>query len=221
MTVLFTSGFPRLYPILDFECVFPGGAADISVRRERLCGLVREVAEAGVTLLQYRNKVDPDDLVLEDARAMRAAAPGMKLILNDRVALVAAAGWDGVHVGQEDCAAEEARRRLGAGAVVGFSTHNESQVRRADGEAVDYIAIGPVYRTASKLDTSPVIGVEGVARARALTRKPLVAIGGINAGNAGAVYAAGADAVAVIAAVFGPGRSAAESVREFLSGFAR
>lgn len=180
------------------------------------------MAEAGVTLLQYRNKVDPDELVLEDARAMRAAAPGMKLILNDRVALVAAAGWDGVHVGQEDCAAEEARRRLGAGAagfrkIVGLSTHTDEQVRRADGEAVDYIAVGPVSRTGSKLDTSPVIGVEGVARARALTRKPLVAIGGINAGNAGAVYAAGADAVAVIAAVFGPGTSPRQAVREFLA----
>lgn len=221
MGSLFGSGFPRLYPILDFGCVFPAGCADVRVRRERLCGLVGELAEAGVQLLQYRNKVDADELVLEDARAMREAAPGMKLILNDRVGLVRAAGWDGVHVGQEDLPAAEARRRLGAEAVIGLSTHNDEQVRRADGEPVDYVAIGPVYRTASKLDTSPVIGVEGVARARALTRKPLVAIGGINAGNAGAVYAAGADAVAVIAAVFGPGRSAAESVREFLSGFAR
>lgn len=189
----------------------------MSVRRERLCALVREVAEAGVTLLQYRNKVDADAVVLEDAREMRAAAPEMKLILNDRVALVAAAGWDGAHVGQDDCAAQEARRRLGPEAVVGLSTHTDEQVRRADQEAVDYIAVGPVYRTASKLDTSPVIGVEGVARARALTRKPLVAIGGIHAGNAGAVYAAGADAVAVISAVFGLGRSAAQPVRDFLA----
>ena len=216
MTSLSSSGFPRLYPILDFACVFPGGA-EASVRRERLCALVREVSEAGVKLLQYRNKVDPDDRVLEDARAMRAAAPGMKLILNDRVALVAAAGWDGVHVGQDDCAAEEARRVLGPGAVVGLSTHNDNQVRHADTQAVDYIAIGPVYRTASKLDTSPVIGVEGVRRARALTRKPLVAIGGITADNAAAVYEAGADAVAVISAMFGAGRRAADSAKDFLA----
>ena len=217
MASLFPSGFPRLYPILDFECVFPSGAADVPARRERLCALVKEVAEAGVTLLQYRNKVDADDVVLKDARAMRAAAPGIKLILNDRVALVQAAGWDGVHVGQDDCAAQEARRRLGPGAVVGLSTHTDEQARLADKEPVDYIAVGPVYRTASKLDTSPVIGVEGVARARALTRKPLVAIGGINAGNARAVYEAGADSVAVIGAVFGPGRDAAKAVREFLA----
>ncbi|HET7346476.1 MAG TPA: thiamine phosphate synthase, partial [Acidobacteriaceae bacterium] len=154
----FSRGFPRLYPILDFGCVFPAGCADVRVRRERLCGLVGEMAEAGVELLQYRNKVDADEMVLEDARAMREAAPGMKLILNDRVELVRAAGWDGVHVGQDDLEAEMARRMLGADAVVGLSTHNDEQVRRADGEPVDYVAIGPVYRTASKLDTSPVIG---------------------------------------------------------------
>lgn len=215
----FPSEFPRLYPILDFECVFPNGAADLSVRRERLCELVREVAGAGVTLLQYRNKVDADELVLEDARAMRQVASGMKLILNDRVALVAAAEWEGVHVGQDDCAAEVARQRLGPDAIVGLSTHTYEQLRRADREPVDYIAIGPVYRTASKLDTSPVIGVEGVARARALTRKPLVAIGGITRENAGAVYRAGADSVAVISAVFGVGRSAAQSAKDILEFF--
>lgn len=213
----FSSGFPRLYPILDFAWVFPSGAPEGASRRERLRGLVRELAEAGVELLQYRNKLDPDGLVLEDAMAMREAAPGMRLILNDRVALVAAARWDGVHVGQEDLAAAEARQALGPGAVVGLSTHTDEQVRRADQEPVDYIAIGPVYRTESKLDTSPVIGVESVARARALTQKPLVAIGGIHSANAGAVYEAGADAVAVIAAIFGMGRKAADSAKDFLA----
>ena len=220
MTTLFPNSFPRLYPILDLACVFPGGAPDDEARRERLCGLVRELAEAGVELLQYRNKLDPDGDVLQDALAMREAAPGMRLILNDRVALVAAAGWDGVHVGQEDSAAGEARLALGPRAVVGLSTHTDEQVRRADREPVDYIAIGPVYSTTSKLDTSPAIGVRGVARARDLTRKPLVAIGGIHVGNAGAVYEAGADAVAVIAAIFGssggPGR-AADSAKDFLA----
>jgi thiamine-phosphate pyrophosphorylase len=219
MGSFFGSGFPRLYPILDFDCVFPAGCADVRVRRERLCGLAGELAAAGVRLLQYRNKVDADELVLEDARAMREAAPGMKLILNDRVELVGAAGWDGVHVGQDDVAAELARRMLGPDAMVGLSTHNDEQVRRADGDPVDYVAVGPVYRTASKLDTSPVIGVEGVARARALTRKPLVAIGGITRENAGAVCRAGADSVAVISAVFGVGRSAAQSAKDILEFF--
>lgn len=219
MPPLFPSGFPRLYPILDFGCVFPAGCADAQLRRERLCGLVRELSDAGVPLLQYRNKVDSDDLVLDDARTMRAAAPGMKLILNDRVGLVRAAGWDGVHIGKDDLAAEMAREVLGPAAIVGLSTHNESQVRRADQEPVDYIAIGPVYQTASKLDTSPVIGLEGVARARALTPKPLVAIGGITAENVRAVCDAGADAVALISAIFSPGRSAAQSAKDILNFF--
>ena len=226
----FSSGFPRLYPILDFGCVFPGGCSDAGVRRDRLCGLVRELEEAGVELLQYRNKVDTDDLVLEDAKAMRAAARGVTLILNDRVALVQAAGWDGVHVGQDDLAAEMARQVLGPDAIVGLSTHNEAQVRRADREPVDYVAIGPVYKTMSKLDTSQVIGLEGVARARALTSKPLVGIGGITAANTRAVVEAGADSVAVISAIFGggdesgrsgfeSGRSAAQSAKDILDFF--
>lgn len=214
-----TRRFPRLYPILDFECVFPAGAPLGSVRRERLCGLVRELTEAGVEMLQYRNKIDPDGLVLEDAMAMRQAAPKMLLILNDRVDLVQPAAWDGVHVGQDDCAADLARETLRPEAIVGLSTHTDEQVRRGERERVDYIAIGPVYRTGSKLDTSPVVGVEGVARARALTRKPLVAIGGITAENAGAVCEAGADSVAVIAAIFGPGKSAKQSARDFLAIF--
>jgi thiamine-phosphate pyrophosphorylase len=219
MASLFARGFPRLYPILDFGCVFPAGCVDLRVRRERLCGLAGELAEAGVQLLQYRNKMDGDELVLEDAQAMREAAPGMKLILNDRVQLVRAAGWDGVHVGQDDLAAGMAREVLGPEAIVGLSTHNETQVRRADGEPVDYVAIGPVYRTASKLDTSPVIGVEGVARARALTRTALVAIGGITRENAGAVYRAGAESVAVISAIFSPGRNVANSVKDIVEIF--
>jgi len=103
--------------------------------------------------------------------------------------------------------------------VVGVSTHNEEQVIAADREAVDYIAIGPVFGTASKADTSPVIGAEGIRRARALTEKPLIAIGGITLDRAPAVYAAGADSVAMIAAIFRSGRGAGESARDFLAVF--
>lgn len=219
MSLQFPSGFPRLYPILDFGCVFPGIAPHPEVRRARLQQLVRELSDAGVEALQYRNKLDRDDTVLADARAIREAAPGMKLILNDRVALVQPAGWDGVHLGQDDLDPKEARRTLGPDAIIGFSTHTDDQVRQADHQPVDYIAIGPVCKTVSKQDTSPVIGLEGVARARSLTRRPLIAIGGINLENAGAVYQAGADSVAVIAAIFAPGRSSAHSARDFLDLF--
>ena len=215
-------GFPRLYPILDAELVLRGVAADPDERRRTLCRLVRELAEAGVEILQYRNKRDDDAVVLDDARAMREAVgrPGLRLILNDRAALVTAAGFDGVHVGQEDLSPREARSLPGSRALVGLSTHNEEQIVAADREPVDYIAIGPVFATASKSDTSPVIGFEGVRRARALTQKPLVAIGGITLKTAASVYAAGADSLAVIAAIFSvPGRSPAQSAKDFLEIF--
>jgi thiamine-phosphate pyrophosphorylase len=227
--------FPKLYPILDAELVFrelaprAAGTQPSTESKERetlLRRLVRELARAGVEILQYRNKRDDDKVVLADALAIREGAKSlgqprrnpMRLILNDRVELVAAAGWDGVHVGQEDLSPQQARLLAGPGAIVGLSTHTAEQVVTADAEPVDYVAIGPVFATATKPDTSPVIGLEGVRRARALTGKPLVAIGGITRENAAAVYEAGADSVAVISAIFGAqssGESVADSVRQF------
>jgi thiamine-phosphate pyrophosphorylase len=212
--------FPALYPILDFACVFADGAPGPKVRQPRLRELVASLAAAGVVLLQYRNKLDPGTLIAQDCLAMREAAPGITLILNDHATLVGPAGWNGVHVGQDDLSPADARALLGPRAIVGYSTHSDDQVRHADTQPVDYIAIGPVFATASKADVSPVVGLEGVARARALTRKPLVAIGGITLENAASVYDAGADSVAVISALFGTallsGAAAAEAARRFL-----
>jgi thiamine-phosphate pyrophosphorylase len=213
-------GFPRLYPILDAELVLREAGADSARRREILRRVVGELAEAGVEILQYRNKRDEDAAVVEDARILReAAASGMRLILNDRAALAARLKWDGVHVGQDDLSARGARKLVGETVWVGLSTHNEAQLRAADHEPVDYIAVGPVFATGSKANPDPVIGIEGVRRARALTQKPLVAIGGITAETAHAVVQAGADSVAVIAAIFGPERAAGQSARDFLSLF--
>jgi thiamine-phosphate pyrophosphorylase len=221
--------FPKLYPILDAELVHRGmgpvSSTDLNARRNLLRRLVRELSDAGIEILQYRNKRDPDDLVSADTLAMREAASHalpkpMQLILNDRAALVTDAGWDGVHIGQDDLSPKQARLLVGPAATVGFSTHNEKQVIASNPEPVDYIAIGPVFATASKFDTSPVIGLEGVRRARALTSKPLVAIGGITRDNAPAVYEAGADSVAVISAIFGAsGRTPAQSAKDFLEVF--
>jgi len=213
---------PRLYPILDAELVLRDVGADREKRHALLARLAQELAEAGVEILQYRNKRDEDELIAEDVRAIREAARGtgripMRLILNDRVALAARLSCDGVHVGQEDLSPSQARLLLGPEAIIGFSTHNVEQVIAADREPVDYIAIGPVFATASKANPDPVIGLEGVRRARALTQKPLVAIGGMTAETAGAVVAAGADAVAVIAAIFGAGRPVGQSARDFLA----
>jgi thiamine-phosphate pyrophosphorylase len=210
------SPFPALYPILDFACVFPEGAPDALARWSRLAALAGSLAAAGVALLQYRNKLDSDRLVAEDCLAVREAAPRMTLILNDRPALVAPARFDGVHIGQDDLSPAEARALVGPQAIVGFSTHTDDQVRHADLQPVDYIAIGPVFSTATKADTSPVVGLEGVARSRALTAKPLVAIGGITLENAASVYGAGADSLAVISGIFALGRDPARTAQEFL-----
>jgi thiamine-phosphate pyrophosphorylase len=194
--------FPTLYPILDAGVL----SQDPALRRGELLRLVRCVVDAGVTILQYRNKQDSDEQVLEDARWIRdAAGPDPTLILNDRVHLVPGSGFDGAHVGQGDLAATEARRLLGPGCVLGVSTHNPAQVSAVAQAAVDYIAVGPVFATASKADPDPVIGLEGVRAARRRTNKPLVAIGGITPGTALSVMEAGADSIAVISAIFGVG----------------
>jgi thiamine-phosphate pyrophosphorylase len=142
--------------------------------------------------------------------------PSPVLILNDRADLAVLAGFDGVHVGQRDLEPEDARRVVGAERMVGVSTHTESQVRAAELSCADYVAIGPAFATGTKADAELVVGLEGVRRARALTTKPLVAIGGITRANARSVIEAGADSVAVISALFAPGESVEQVARDFL-----
>jgi thiamine-phosphate pyrophosphorylase len=133
--------------------------------------------------------------------------------MNDRADLCVAAGFDGVHVGQDDLPAKSARRVIGPNLMLGVSTHNPEQVIAADKTSADYIAIGPVFATSSKANPDPVIGIDGVRAARLLTRKPLVAIGGISRANCRAVADAGADSVAVISDLI---RDPRKSVEEFL-----
>ena len=136
--------------------------------------------------------------------------------MNDRADLAVAAGYAGVHVGQEDLSPEAARRVIGPKLSLGVSTHNPEQLQVADATSADYLALGPVFNTSSKEKPDPVVGLEGVRRARALTSKPLVAIGGITRANARSVIEAGADSVAVIADLLKePRRSAEEFFRVF------
>jgi thiamine-phosphate pyrophosphorylase len=196
---------PRLYAIVD-ALLFP----DIGL----LCTLAEELTAGGVTLIQYRNKTGNARQILEDARALkRRVGDSVKLIMNDRADLCVVAGFDGVHVGQDDLSPEGARKVIGGSLWLGVSTHNPEQVSAADTTSADYIAIGPVFATASKANPDPVIGLEGVRRARALTRKPLVAIGGITRANCRSVIEAGADSVAVISDLL---REPGKSVEEFL-----
>jgi thiamine-phosphate pyrophosphorylase len=193
---------PRLYTILD-PSFFPDSEILFSMAKELLVG--------GVTIVQYRNKIGNARQMLEQARELKRRVGGSaKLIMNDRADLCLAAEFDGVHVGQEDLSPEGARKVIGEGLWLGVSTHNPAQVMEADKTSADYVAIGPVFSTTSKANPDPVVGLEGIRKARALTRKPLVAIGGINRANCRSVIEAGADSVAVISDLMREPRKSAE-----------
>ena len=192
----------RLYPILDAGCF-----SDTS----GLIAAAEELAAAGVTLIQYRNKSGNARAMLEQARELKKQLGGsIRLIMNDRADLCLSAEFDGVHVGQEDLLPESVRGIIGAERWLGVSTHNPEQLAEADKTSADYLAIGPVFSTSSKDRPDPVVGLEGVRRARPLTRKPLVAIGGITRANAASVIEAGADSVAVISDLLREPRKSAE-----------
>jgi len=201
---------PRLYPIVD-PALLPGPGDQAA----RVVAFARELVQGGATLIQYRNKRGGGRQMLSDARELRRALGSeVRLIMNDRADLCLAAGFDGVHVGQEDLSPEGARLVVGDRLWVGGSTHSVEQVIEADKTSADYIAIGPVFATASKQNPDPVIGLEGVRAARAATRKPLVAIGGITRINCALVIQAGADSVAVISdLVHAPAKSVAAFLR--------
>jgi thiamine-phosphate pyrophosphorylase len=193
---------PRLYAILDASC-FSDSQLLFSTAEEFFAG--------GVTLMQYRNKSGYAGEMLEQARELkRRLGDEAKLIMNDRADICLAAGFDGVHVGQEDLSPESARKVVGATLWLGVSTHNPEQIKEAEKTSANYIAIGPVFSTSSKANPDPVVGLEGVRQARVLTRKPLVAIGGINRANCRSVIEAGADSVAVISDLMREPRKSAE-----------
>jgi thiamine-phosphate pyrophosphorylase len=201
---------PRLYPILDRGCI-----ADT----EALLANAGELLAAGVTLLQYRNKQGSVRQMLDEVRLLRElVGERARLFMNDRSDLAVAAQCEGVHVGQDDLSPEGARRVIGPKLLLGVSTHNPEQLQAADATSADYLAIGPVFSTTSKDKPDPVVGLDGVRRARALTRKPLVAIGGITRANAASVIDAGADSVAVIGDLLREPRKSAE---EFFRIFSR
>jgi len=196
---------PRLYAILDSSC-FP--------RSGTLLAAAKALSTAGVTLLQYRNKSGNAREILQGAQQLRRTlGSSVRLIMDDRADLALAADCDGVHVGQDDLSAEGARIVIGPKLWLGVSTHNPAQVGEAEQTSADYLAVGPVFATASKANPDPVIGLEGIRRARALTRKPLVAIGGITRRNCRSALDAGADSVAVISDLVREPRKSAE---EFL-----
>ena len=188
----------RLYAIVDPE--HAGGRS--------LPDLAKLLAAGGATLVQLRDKKSDTRVMVDTARALKAALKpfGVPLLINDRVDVALAAGADGVHVGQTDMAPEDARRLLGPKAIIGLSINTEALAEAAPIATLDYVGIGGVYATTSKDQKKAPIGVEGLRRIVDVFRKrdpkfPACAIAGINAANAGATIAAGADGVSVISAL--------------------
>jgi thiamine-phosphate diphosphorylase len=200
--------FSRLYPILDSS----------RQRFEALAPSVRALARAGVRLVQLRGKELSAAELQRWALAAREATrkEGMRLLVNDRADVALLAGADGVHLGQEDLSPESARRLLGSSAIIGLSTHDLGEARKADAaEAVDYVAIGPIFETSTTRSGRGTLGVRGARAVREAVKKPLVAIGGITIENAPALFAAGIDGVAVISAL-GAGDDLETTARAFM-----
>jgi len=181
--------FPRLYAIID-PTLLTISELDLA---EALAG-------SGVELIQYRSKTASSRQFFEISRQLSSVLGprGIRLIVNDRPDIALLAGAGGVHVGQDDLSVEDARAICGPNRWVGVSTHTLEQMAAADRTSADYIAIGPIFPTATKKNPDPVVGTELLRKARQLTKKPLVAIGGITLERAAEVYRAGADSLAVI-----------------------
>ena len=187
----------RVYPITD----------------TRLSGLthaeqVARLVRGGATLIQLREKHLPPRAFFEQAEQAIAVAHanGARIIINDRVDIALALAADGVHLGQDDMPPAAARALLGDHALIGFSTHTLKQALHAGDLPIDYLAVGPIFQTATKVNADPPIGLAGLKEIRAAIGDfPLVAIGGITASNVKITLEAGASCVAVIsAALTGP-----------------
>lgn len=170
-----------------------------------LAELARLVA-GHATLVQLRDKHGSTRVMVEEARRLRALLEPVPFVVNDRVDVALAAEADGVHLGQDDMTAAEARLLLGRTAIIGLSVKTVAQAREAPLELIDYVAIGGVYATTSKDNTAAPIGIAGLREVVGAVRMrepdfPICAIAGIDAGNAAEVIAAGADGVAVISAL--------------------
>jgi len=197
---------PRLYVILD---------AALLTTPESECA--KKLVDAGVRLLQYRNKSASSRELFESSQVLSTLLipKGVTFVVNDRADVASLAGASGVHLGQEDLGVEEARSVMGPGKLAGVSTHNLEQFQQAIATSADYIAVGPVFSTSTKANPDPVVGTEFIRRARGLTNKPIVAIGGITLDRAAEVIQAGADSVAVISDILrapDPGKRARQYI---------
>jgi len=204
-----TISLPRIYPITDTA------VSGLSHTEQ-----VKRLIDGGATLIQLRDKHAAPKDFLRDAEAALTVARqnNVRLIINDRLDIAMAVGADGVHVGQSDLPVNAARELLGSHAVIGFSTHNLSQIKMASTLPADYVAFGPIFDTHTKRDHDPVVGLSRLREVRTcLGDTPLVAIGGITEGNLRSALEAGAESVAVISDLLKDPSKIAEKLRRMLA----
>jgi thiamine-phosphate pyrophosphorylase len=180
------TALPRLYAVADRTFGDP-------------LKLAKELVDGGARLVQVRDKTATAAAMLEQVEAvLRYAGPDVGIVVNDRADVARLAGAAGVHLGQGDLAPSDARKVLGPSQLIGYSTHNLSQALEADSQPVDYIAVGPVFATTTKVNPDPVVGLDRLREICSRVRKPVVAIGGITLATARQVLSCGASSVAVI-----------------------
>ena len=173
------------------------------IRGRDLVSLVLEAVRGGVSAVQLREKNCPAGEFVQLAGNLkdRLAESNVPLIINDRVDVALAAGADGVHIGQEDIPYHQVRSMLGPNRIIGLSVNTYAQLMEADRTDVDYLSLSPVYPTQTKKDTKEPFGLEGLRKARSMTQKPLITIGGVNKQNLASIMATGMDGVALVSAI--------------------
>jgi thiamine-phosphate pyrophosphorylase len=201
---------PRFYPILDPEIAARHGVDPVAA--------AEQILEGGAMILQFRYKGFFSCEVFAQLERVAELCRGARVlfVVNDRADLAAIAGA-ALHLGQDDLTPSAARKVVGADTLIGFSTHNERQLRAAAAEPANYLALGPIFGTSSKVNPDPVVGLDELRRLRPLTDRPLVAIGGITRSNVQAVLAAGADSAAIIGDLFADDGNVRARTQEWVS----
>ena len=201
---------PAFYPILDTEVSLRHGIEPVIA--------TQQILDAGARIIQFRHKgfLSREAFGWLEQIAELARGTGAMLVINDRADL-AKLFEAGLHLGQDDLTPATARNVVGPDAIVGYSTHNEAQLRAASEEPADYLALGPIFGTVTKENPDPTVGLDELRRLRPISKRPLVAIGGITRANARQVLEAGADSAAVVGDLFPEDGNVQERTKSYLS----
>jgi thiamine-phosphate pyrophosphorylase len=188
------------------------------LKKRSILETVETALRGGVTVLQYREKLAPTRVMVEEAMALRdlCRSYGVPLLINDRLDVALAVDADGVHLGQDDMPVLIARRILGSHKIIGLTVHNEEELREAEKLPLDYVSFAPVFPTSTKSDHKTPLGIRGVAYLASLTKLPCVAIGGIKEHHLEELSGTGIDGVCVVSAILGS-ENPEEAARRFIS----